>query len=265
MVNEEQTLESTGEKEFYLVREHSSRSNTQTAAFDRDIADFKRDATSPPGSSVYKFPPVEPSQPQTTTSHAVSDGFIFVPTMEYVVFRLNQLRKVRSAIPVDFGVGLHQIDVVPVERRETRSITTLLSPRPKTLTIRVEMLAYCGIHDPKARSSSLSVTPPSSSGSFSSSMSSFANVESFSSSRSYEKTVFKLYYKLSNGHADYKHLTLEGPNDDVTDAVEKVNKVMVLSGNRKLQSSFEAFKFGFTSSTTSSSQSTLKRRGSLFR
>lgn len=262
-VNEEQSLESTGVMEFYLVREHSSRGRLQTIALDPELPSFKGEATSP-GSDVYKFPPVEHTPSPANTTPAISDGFIFVPATEYVVFHLNLVRKVRSSVPVEFGVGLHQIDVVPVERRENR-IANLLSPRVKTLTIRVGMLAYCGVHDPKTRTSSLSVTPPSSSGSFSSSMSSFAYQESISSSKSYERTVFKLYYKLSNDHTDYKHLTLEGPSDDVTDAIEKVNKVMVLSGNRKLQSAFEAHKFGIASSTTSSSHSTLKRRGSLFR
>lgn len=266
-VNEEQTLESTGVMQFYLVRKHSSRSHTQTNAFNGDIS-LNNDISSPlsdePG---YTFPPRPANLSSSAPTPPASAGFIFIPTTEYVTFRLNLIRRFRPSVPVDFGVGLHQVDIVRVERRDGSSIPFSLLPHPKNLTIRVGMLAFCEMSDPKTRTSSISASPPSSSGSPTSSKSSFANFDSWSStSRVYEKMRLKLYYKVAkNNHIDYKHLTLEGPGDDMAEAVDKVNKVMVLYGDRKLQNAFQTHKFGMLSSTTSSSTTTLKRRDSLFR
>lgn len=258
-VDEDQTLESTGTMEFYLVREHSSRSTHTSNTFDGSMRTLSG-GISPSNQDDYKFPPTHRTPSQSDNS------FIFVPTMEYVTFRLYQLHKLRSPTPVNFGVGPNQVDVEPVDRRETRSTLALfLSPRTKTLSIRVSMLAYCTIHDPKNRASSLSISPSSSSGSFSSSMSSFANQDSISI-KSTDKSVFKLYYKMSENHTEFKHLTLEGPSDEVQDAVERVRNVMMLSGDRNLQANFEAFKFGIPQSSTSNTNSTsVRRRGSIFR
>ncbi|XP_039260172.2 target of rapamycin complex 2 subunit MAPKAP1-like [Styela clava] len=257
-VDEDQTLESTGTMEFYLVREHSSRNNYMSNTFDGSIKTMSS-GLSPPNEDEYKFPPTQRTPSQSDNS------FIFVPTMEYVTFRFYQSHKVRPATPVDFSVGPSQVDIEPVDRRETRSTFAIfLSPR-KTLSIRVSMLAYCAIHDSKNRANSLSVSPSSSSGSFSSSMSSFVNQDTIST-KSTDKSIFKLYYKLSENHTDFKHLTLEGPSDDVQDAVERVRNVMMLNGDRNLQGIFEAIKFGIPQSTSSVSNSTsAKRKGSIFR
>lgn len=266
-VNEDQTLESTGVMEFYLVREHSSRSSTQTNAFNGNIPSLNGIPSPRSDEAGYTFPP-KPASLSSPAPTPPASGVIFIPTTEYVTFRLNLIRKIRSSVPVDFGVGLHQVDIVRVERRDSTTIPFSLLPHPKNMTIRVGMLAYCDVIDPKTGTSSISASPPSSSGSPTSSKSSFANFDSWSStSRINEKLRLKLYYQVAkNNHIDYKHITLEGPGDDIGEAVDKVNRVMVLYGDRKLQNAFQMHKFGMLSSAaTSSSTSTLKRRDSLFR
>lgn len=265
-VNEQQTLESTGVMEFHLVREHSSRSHTQTNTFNGGIPSLNNGTLSPRNDELgYTFPPKPAHLTSPAPTPPASDRYIFIPTTEYVTFRLNLVRKIRSSVPVDFGVGPHQVDVVRVERRDS-SVFSLL-PHPKNVAIRVGMVAYCEMNDLKTRTSSISVSPPSSSGSPTSSRSSFANYDSLSSTSTVnEKLRLKLYYTVEkNNHIEYKHLTLEGLGESVRDAVEKVNKVMVLYGDRKLQNAFQTHKFGMLSSATSSSTSTLKRRDSLFR
>lgn len=267
-VNEDQTLESTGVMEFHIVREHSTRNDVMNNAFENNSKKLSERMYSQ-RDNEYRFPPL----PKTDGG---DKSFVFVPAMETQIFRLSQLHKVRSPTEITFEVGPNQIDIDPIHRRESKSaISQLLSPRIKSLSIRVTMLAHCAIHESKnnATASSLSISPSTSSGGnsfsstgFSNSVSSFMHQDGQSSLKSSEKSVFKLYYKLSDIHTEFKHLTFEGPTDVVDEAVAKVKQIMMIGGNTNLQSDFKAVKLG-NSSTNSGTNNNLNhcRKGSFFR